>query len=177
MREWMATPSVMVDEARVRQNVEHMQRLADAHGVALRPHIKTHKTLELTELQLQHGACGITASKPSEALAFFHSKLSGLSSILLAYPVVQVEKLTALLVAAKQSGIEFRLTVDSLEGLEAVEKASAECEYTPKVLLHIDVGYHRVGIEEHDPRLLAFAKRIHESTHLAFEGILSHAGR
>ncbi|DBA04601.1 TPA: hypothetical protein N0F65_012184 [Lagenidium giganteum] len=176
MREWMTTPSVMVNEQRVKHNVQHMQQIATSHGVQLRPHVKTHKSVEIAQLQLEAGAVGITTSKPTEALKFLHSGLKGLKSVLLAYPVVHTNKMTKLLVAAQQFKMELRVTVDSINGLDAVEKAAISCDYPVHVLLHIDVGYHRVGMEEGDPRIAAFAKRIHDSKHLEFTGILSHAG-
>lgn len=173
----MTTPSVVVDEQRIQHNIHHMQQLALANHVQLRPHVKTHKTLEIATLQLEAGAVGITTSKPSEALKYLHSDLKGLKSILLAYPVVQTSKINKILIVAAQKHIDFQLTVDSLEGLNAVEHAAIACDYPHiQVLLHIDVGYHRVGLEEDDPRILAFAQRIHDSKHLVFQGILSHAG-
>ncbi|GLD92852.1 hypothetical protein PINS_up001431 [Pythium insidiosum] len=176
MREWMVTPSVAVDPQRVQRNVDHMQRLATQHGVSLRPHVKTHKTVEIAAMQLGAGAVGLTVSKPTEALKFMHCGLPQLRSVLLAYPVVQVGKLNKLLMAAQQFGVEFRITVDSVEGLTALEKAATACDAVPKALIHIDVGYHRVGLEEGDARILEFAQRLHASKHIEFEGILSHAG-
>lgn len=176
MCDWMVTPSVIVDEARLRRNVERMQQLADAHGVQLRPHAKTHKSVEVAALQLSAGASGLTVAKPSEALMYLHSGLAALKSVLVAYPVVQTAKVSQLLVAAKQFDVEVRITVDSVNGVDAVEEAANACDYVVKVLLHIDVGYHRVGLEEGDPRILEFARRIAKSPKLEFIGLLSHAG-
>ncbi|RLN90021.1 hypothetical protein BBJ28_00024213 [Nothophytophthora sp. Chile5] len=176
MREWMTTPSVVLDETRLLRNVTRMQTLATENGVQLRPHVKTHKTREIAALQLDAGACGITVSKPSEALKFLHSGLPGLQSILLAYPVVQTSKISNALVVAQQFGIELLLTVDSAEGINAAEKAAIACDCSLKLLIHVDVGYHRVGVEEEDPKLLAFAQRIAKSSNLEFGGLLSHAG-
>ncbi|KAF1329185.1 D-threonine aldolase, partial [Globisporangium splendens] len=176
MREWMVTPSVVVDETRLQRNVQRMQQLANDHHVQLRPHVKTHKTVEIAAMQLQAGACGITVAKPSEAHKFLHSGLKSLKSILVAYPVVQTAKIGKLLVAAQQFSVEVRMTIDSAAGIVAVEKAANSCDYQVKVLIHIDVGYHRVGLEEGDPRILEFAKRIEKSPNLEFIGLLSHAG-
>lgn len=178
MREWMRTPSVVVDEQRLKRNVDRMQALAIRNGVALRPHAKTHKTVEVARLQLAAGAVGITVSKPSEAVKFMqaHSELPQLKSLLLAYPVVQADKLVAVVEAAKQAGVALSLTVDSTNGIDAVEQAATSTGYQVNVLLHIDVGYHRVGLEEGDPRLLEFAQRVHQSSALNFAGLLSHAG-
>lgn len=176
LRAWMTSPSVAVDEARLRANVERMQALARRHGVQLRPHAKTHKTREVASLQLAAGAAGLTVSKPSEGLKFLHAELPGLKSLLLAFPVVQTSKLSKLVLAAQQFGVELLVTVDSAVGVDALEKAAQSCDHHVRVLLHIDVGYHRVGLEEGDPRILELATRVQASRVLEFAGLLSHAG-
>ncbi|GMF65191.1 unnamed protein product [Phytophthora lilii] len=176
MSAWMSTPSVVVDEKRLRTNISRMQALAAANKVQLRPHIKTHKTAEIAQLQLEAGACGITVSKPSEALEFFRAGIPSLRSILLAYPVIDSRKLKPLVEASKQFGIEFLLTVDSSKGIDAVEEAALQYGHPVKLLIHVDVGYHRVGVDKDDPCTLEMAKRIQQSHVLRFAGILSHAG-
>src|SRR5215210_2924939 len=91
------TPSVLVDYGRLLGNIRAMQTKANAHGVALRPHIKTHKSLRIAELQLAEGAVGITASKPDEALVFIRA---GIQSVTVAYPIIDARKLDALFTAA-----------------------------------------------------------------------------
>ncbi|KAL4138395.1 hypothetical protein PRIC2_001901 [Phytophthora ramorum] len=175
-REWMETPSVVLDEARLQHNIERMQALATSHSVNLRPHAKTHKTREIAVKQLAAGASGLTVSKPSEALRFLRGEVLGLKSLLLAYPVVQSNKVQEVLKAAQEVGAEFLLTVDSAEGVDAAQKASEASGCNLKLLIHVDVGYHRVGIEEEDPRLLQLAQRIDKTSTLEFCGLLSHAG-
>ncbi|KAG3109931.1 hypothetical protein PI124_g11082 [Phytophthora idaei] len=175
-REWMETPSVVLDEKRLLHNIERMQALATANHVNLRPHAKTHKTREIATMQLAAGACGLTVSKPSEALQFLRGGVPGLKSLTLAYPVVQSNKVQEVLEAAQEVGVEFLLTVDSSEGVDAAQKAAEGCGCTLKLLIHVDVGYHRVGIEEDDPKLLQLAQRIDKTSSLEFRGLLSHGG-
>ncbi|EGZ25687.1 hypothetical protein PHYSODRAFT_484736 [Phytophthora sojae] len=155
--EWMETPSVMLDEQRLLHNIERMQALA-------------------TSNHLNAGACGLTVSKPSEALQFLRGDVPGLKSVTLAYPVVQSNKVQEVLKAAREAGVEFLLTVDSSEGVNAAQKAAEACGVKVNLLIHVDVGYHRVGIEEDDPRLLQLAQRIDKTSSLEFRGLLSHAG-
>ena len=54
----------------MRENIERMQRLADEHGIRVRPHVKTHKCVEIAKLQRQAGAIGFTAGKLGEAEVF-----------------------------------------------------------------------------------------------------------
>ncbi|KAL3666050.1 hypothetical protein V7S43_008842 [Phytophthora oleae] len=172
----METPSVVLDEKRLLHNIERMQALATANHVNLRPHAKTHKTREIATMQLAAGACGLTVSKPSEALQFLRGNVPGLKSVTLAYPVVQSNKVQEVIKAAQTAGVEFLLTVDSPEGVDAAQKAAEACSCTLKLLIHVDVGYHRVGIEESDPKLLQLAQRIDKTSSLEFRGLLSHAG-
>lgn len=57
------TPALLIDRERLTKNLKDMQSYADAHGVALRPHTKTHKCPEIAKMQLAAGACGIAVAK------------------------------------------------------------------------------------------------------------------
>ena len=61
------TPSLLIDRERLRDNLKHMQDFADAHGVKLRPHTKTHKMPKIAKMQMDAGACGIAVAKIGEA--------------------------------------------------------------------------------------------------------------
>ncbi|KAI9922616.1 hypothetical protein PsorP6_000669 [Peronosclerospora sorghi] len=171
------TPSVVLDEQRLVRNIEWMQSLATSHNVTLRPHVKTHKTREIAAMQLAAGACGLTVSKPSEALEFLRAGIRGLKSVTLAYPVVQTDKIRQVLQVAQDMDVELLLTIDSVQGLEAAEKAATATGCVVKLLLHIDVGYHRVGIEHDEPLLFQLAQRMDKSERIEFCGLLSHAGQ
>jgi D-serine deaminase-like pyridoxal phosphate-dependent protein len=67
------TPSVIIDKKVLIQNIEKMQNTANRKKINLRPHIKTHKSVEIAKLQIQHGAVGITCAKPQEG-SFFETK-------------------------------------------------------------------------------------------------------
>ena len=79
-----ATPAVVVDEARLDQNLAAMAGRAAGRGLALRPHVKTHKTVEIARRQLGHGAAGISAATLGEAETFADA---GLAEIFVAYPL------------------------------------------------------------------------------------------
>ncbi|MCB0654779.1 MAG: hypothetical protein KDC57_01520, partial [Saprospiraceae bacterium] len=81
----LQTPQVLVDQLILEWNIKHLQEIADLNQVKLRPHIKTHKSVEIFRMQESAGAVGITASKPAEALPFLEA---GVKSITLAYPVI-----------------------------------------------------------------------------------------
>ena len=74
------TPALLIDRERLTKNLKDMQSYADAHGVALRPHTKTHKCPEIAKLQLTAGACGIAVAKVGEAEAMAAALLQMRSS-------------------------------------------------------------------------------------------------
>ena len=154
-------------------NLDRGARLAAAAKVTLRPHIKTHKSLKIALEQEARGAGGITASKPEEALVFLRS---GLGSLTVAYPLVDRAKIARLLHEAAQRGAELTLIADSRFGVQALAGAAGEVGSTASVMLKVDVGLHRCGIDPEAPEALALATEIARTPSLAFAGLLSHAG-
>jgi D-serine deaminase-like pyridoxal phosphate-dependent protein len=169
----LETPCVLVDEAVLVANIRRMQALANSRGVALRPHIKTHKCLEIAALQVAEGAVGITASKCDEALVFISG---GFRSVTVAYPILDPTKLDRLFAAARSHGAELRFIADSEAGADALAAVAARHDTILRVLLKIDVGLHRCGVREDAPTLIRLARRIQSSASLRFAGLLSHAG-
>lgn len=164
---------MLIDYGLLLENVRRVQGIADSHGVVLRPHIKTHKCLEIARLQLAEGAVGITASKTEEAIAFIDG---GLPSLTVAYPLIDPAKVDRLLVAAGQHGTELRLITDSDTSIDAIASAASRRQVILDVLLKIDVGLHRCGVKENSPDLLRLARRLESEKSLRFAGLLSHAG-
>lgn len=167
------TPAVLLDEARLMDNLRAMQDLADRHGVALRPHAKTHKSLEIGRRQIGLGASGITVATVDEALVFLEG---GFKSLTVARPVVSPSKWDRLLSVTRDRDTAVRVIADSKEGIEvAGERADAHGQ-TVGLFLKIDVGLHRCGLPPEDPRVGELARMIHDQPSLDFRGILSHAG-
>lgn len=169
----LETPCVVADHARLLANIGRMADLARAAGVALRPHVKTHKCREIARMQLAAGAAGLTASKTDEALVFMED---GCPSLTVAYPVLDPRKLDRLLEAARDNGCDLRMLADSGQGAAALAAAAERHAFELPVFLKIDVGLHRCGLAPDDPRLLPLAQRVAESKRLRLAGILSHAG-
>ena len=167
------TPAVLLDEARLMANLRAMQELADRHGVAMRPHAKTHKSLEIGRRQVELGASGITVATVDEALVFLGG---GFRSITVARPVVSPSKWDRLLTAMKGRGTEVRVVTDSQEGIRVAGERAAAHGQTIGMFLKIDVGLHRCGLPPEDPRIGELAGMIHDHADLDFRGILSHAG-
>lgn len=167
------TPAVLVDRERLIANLDSMQALAREHRVALRPHVKTHKCLEIAQLQLDRGAVGLTASKVDEALTFLNA---GVKSITVAYPIIDERKLERLIDRAQNSKTDLRVIVDSETGISALSSVVARFDIAVGVFLKIDVGFERCGITENDARLIPLVRSICANRGLRFTGLLSHAG-
>ena len=94
-----------------------MQEIANKNSVFLRPHIKAHKCVQIAKLQIAEGAIGITASKTDEAIVFIDE---GITSVTVAYPIIQKEKLDRLFIAARKNNTDIRMVVDSIEGISSI---------------------------------------------------------
>ena len=171
--ESVETPFLLVDYGKLLRNIVRMQQKAHLHGIDLRPHAKTHKTAEIAQLQLRHGACGITASRAEEAMFFLRS---GCPSVTVAYPMLSRQRLRALLDAAAEHGAEVRFTADSREGITALADTAVEHGSNCGVFLKIDTGLHRCGLQENSTAIEEYALRIAGTRGLIFAGLLSHAG-
>ncbi|MCL4865157.1 MAG: alanine racemase, partial [Gemmatimonadales bacterium] len=91
------TPVPVVDLDRVEANLARMAAYASQHGLALRPHVKTHKTPRVGALQVAHGATGLTCATPREL-----EVMSGVSgSLLWAFPPVGARRLARLMAVAE----------------------------------------------------------------------------
>src|SRR5438552_17748989 len=96
----LETPVAIVDLDRLSRNLDRAAAYATTHGLALRPHVKTHKTSWIAAEQMRRGAAGATCATPKEA-----EVMSGVSDdLLLAYPPVgraRAERIAALARSAK----------------------------------------------------------------------------
>lgn len=163
------TPAVLVDVDRLEGNVASMAGLCAEAGVALRPHVKTHKCPEIARMQISHGAVGLTAAKLGEAEVFVDA---GFEDVFVCYPIVGPAKLERLRTLGERARIS--TIVDSPESVERLASAF-EGEAKPlEVMIKLDVGLHRVGV---DPAACPeLVERIAAHRSLSFKGICIHEG-
>lgn len=167
------TPFLEIDASRLLHNLQQMQQKADVAGVALRPHIKTHKSVWIAQQQRALGARGITVSKPSEGVAFI---LGGERDLLLAYPIVYADTLSELLQVAAENQARITCIADSLGGVAAIATAhQKQPTVALAIAIKVDVGLHRVGVDPHSDAALTLAEAI-TAAQLPFAGLVSHAG-
>ncbi|QEX20416.1 alanine racemase [Hypericibacter adhaerens] len=169
----LETPAVVIDRPALEANIALGAAIAHRHKLALRPHIKTHKSPVIAKLQIEAGAAGITASKTDEALVFIEA---GIPSITVAYPLIDRAKISRLIRAAKTKGTDLRIVADSAEGIAVLSGEARAQSHRLPVFLKVDVGLHRCGV---DPALrgsLDLAAALERAPGLRFAGLLAHAG-
>ena len=167
----LRTPCVLVEQARVERNLERMQDAASARGLRLRPHAKTHKSTSLARLQIARGAVGICCAKLGEAEVFAEA---GIEDIRIPYPLnpVNADRLVALLDRAKISFIVDHAAV-ARGWSDALRHAGRDVD----VLVKVDVGFHRCGIDPDAAGAAEFVAAVAKLPGLRFRGLLSHAGQ
>lgn len=148
-----------------------MREKARRAGVHFRPHVKTHKTVEIARLQHGTAAGPITVSTLAEA-EFFAAH--GFGDITYAVPV-SPDKL------ARAGGLARRierlnLLLDSFAALRALEEFHGSHGAVFDVFLKVDCGYHRAGVDPKDPESVRLATALAASSAVRFRGLLTHAG-
>jgi D-serine deaminase-like pyridoxal phosphate-dependent protein len=164
------TPSVLVDLDVMERNLNHMAEYTAKAGVALRPHIKTHKIPELARKQVALGAVGITVAKPGEAVVMADG---GLTDIFVAYPIVSPKKADTLLALSHSTRLS--VSVDSFEAAECLASSAAMHSYNLPILVEIDVGFGRCGVQSPEAAV-ALALQIEKLSGAHFGGLMFYPG-
>ncbi|MEU9096812.1 DSD1 family PLP-dependent enzyme [Streptomyces sp. NPDC048361] len=163
------TPFAVVDVAKVRSNIERLATRAKTLGVALRPHVKTAKSLDVAAL-LHHGTPGpVTVSTLAEAEAFADGGYTDIT-----YAVgIDPHKLPRVL-ALLRRGVTLSVLLDSVEQAQSVAEASRRAGVPIPALIEIDCDGHRGGVTPDAPELVRIGRVLQAATCLA--GVLTHAG-
>jgi D-serine deaminase-like pyridoxal phosphate-dependent protein len=166
----LSTPALTVDLDILERNLSRVAELCRRQGVGLRPHTKTHKTIEVSRMQMEHGAVGLTVAKVGEAEVMAGA---GLDDILVAYPIFGGEKLRRLAEIARTRRL--LVSLDSETTAQELSRAAAAQAATIGVLAEFDAGVHRCGLEP-GPQLVGLAKVIEKLPGLKFRGLMSFFG-
>jgi D-serine deaminase-like pyridoxal phosphate-dependent protein len=164
------TPQLVIDLEVVRRNITRAAKAAQAAGVNLRPHTKTHKIPQLARLQLDAGATGIQVAKLGEAEVM---AAAGATDILIGYPIVGPAKLKRLLALAER--VSVTVSLDSIEVANAISEAAGRSSDPLRVLVEIDTGLARVGVAPGDSAIKLW-ERIADLTGVTLAGLLTHEG-
>jgi D-serine deaminase-like pyridoxal phosphate-dependent protein len=167
----LTTPAFLVDRNIVERNCARMRDKARHSGVAFRPHVKTHKTVEIARLQHGGGWGPITVSTLAEGELFAKH---GFRDITYAVPIAP-EKL-ARAAALAQRVERLNVLLDSEAALRALETFHRAHGSIFDVFLKVDCGYHRAGVDPADPDAARLALVVAHSPAVHFQGLLTHAG-
>lgn len=163
----LQTPCLILDKRRLERNCIRMSARAKELGVALRPHMKTGKSAEIAMIATAGQPGGVTVSTLAEAEYLFGA---GFPDILYAVciPPSKLDRAAAL--SAK--GAALKILIDSPEVAEAIAAHPGE----HKVMIEIDCGEHRTGVDQDRSRLLEIARILDGAKRATLAGVMTHAG-
>ncbi len=168
LAEDLDTPAAVVDLDVMEANLRRCQSYLDRSGLALRPHIKTHKIPEFAHLQLKLGAKGITCQKLGEAEVMAEA---GITDILLTYNLLGQTKLDRLVTLAHRA--DMKVVADSAEVVDGLSAAMSRAALTLPVLVECDTGAQRCGVVDAEGAA-RLAQRIARAPGLRFLGLMTY---
>jgi D-serine deaminase-like pyridoxal phosphate-dependent protein len=163
------TPAALVDVDRMHANLQRAAEYCRAHGLAWRPHAKTHKTPALAAAQVHAGAVGVTVATPREAEVM----AGAVDDLLLAYPPIGRPKLDRLM--ALPPHVRLTVGLDSAEALRGLAEAARAAGRRVGVLVEVDAGMGRVGVQSPDDAL-ALARAAAEADGVEYRGVMFYPG-
>jgi len=167
----LETPCLLLDEARMTRNIERLNALMARHGVTLRPHLKTPKSIEVARrlMATPQGPAAVSTLQEAEQFA-----AAGVTDLLYAVGVspAKLDRVVAL----RQRGVDLTVVVDSVEAARAVAARSRAAGLCIPALIEIDCDGHRAGVQPKDTnQLLAIARALHDDVG-CLRGVMTHAG-
>src|SRR5215467_3935696 len=164
------TPALIVDLDALEGNIARMAQVMEKNPARLRPHAKSHKCAEIAKRQIAAGAVGVCAQKVSEAEALV---AGGVADVLVTNEIVGAQKTARLARLARDAKVA--VLADAAANVAELDIAARAERVRLDVLVEIDVGAHRCGIEPGAPAA-GLAKRISECANLRFAGLHAYHG-
>ncbi len=172
-RHTLDTPALLLDRTALASNIAKMADIAEHHGIALRPHVKSHKSVRIAQMQIDAGALGVSCATLGEAEAMV---AAGIPGVLVTSPVVGTNKLRRLTHLAEKAGPhQLMVVVDDPRNVAELAVFAARLAYPLDVLIDYDAGYHRTGVADQDTAL-ALAHAIGETGMLRLRGVQAYGG-
>lgn len=165
----LPTPALVVDLPVVERNLRRMAEYTRQHGLGLRPHTKTHKSLRMARRQIELGAVGLTAAKAGEA----ETMAACADDLFLAYPALDAPRTQRLAALARTRSL--RVGVDSAYAAERLAEAARADGSVLGILVDVDVGYHRTGVQSPEDAL-ALGRLVARTAGLRLDGLMCFPG-
>ncbi|MEX0763064.1 MAG: DSD1 family PLP-dependent enzyme [Dehalococcoidia bacterium] len=167
--EELDTPAIVVDLDVAEANIERLQSWANENGVSVRPHAKTHKSPYWAHKQIRAGAIGVCAAKVGEAEVL---AAAGVPEVMIPNQVIGPRKIARLVSLARTT--RMIVAVDHADNVRDLSKAAAGAGAELGVIIEINAGMNRCGVEPEDAP--ALAKVINDAPGLRFDGVMGYEG-
>ena len=164
------TPALLLHMNAVERNIAKMAAFFKDKPCKLRPHIKTHKLPLIAHRQIEAGAIGITCAKLGEAKIFLEA---GIRNVLIGNEIVGKEKIERLVHLAGYG--DLICAVDNLDNAREISEAAGGIGRRMSVLVDINVGLNRCGVQPGKPAL-ELVQKVTQLKHLTFRGIMGYEG-
>jgi D-serine deaminase-like pyridoxal phosphate-dependent protein len=169
-RDEVTTPALLLDLDVAKRNIRKMADNFRELPAELRPHIKVHKSPQLSRLAIEAGAIGVACATAWEANVMAEA---GIEDVLVANQVVHPDKVRVLAETARDHRIT--VAVDDVRNVEQLSRAASETAATLELLIEIDVGMGRCGVR-HREEALPIAERIAVLPHVRLRGMQGYEG-
>ena len=166
----VVTPALIIDRDVLLANLSYMEAALPELHARLRGHVKNHKSPHIARLQLEHGAFGICAATIWEAIVMVRA---GAEDVLIANQLVVPQKRRAAALLAREANV--LVNVDDIGDAEALSAAAIEVGSTIGVLIEVDTGMHRAGVDT-PAEALTVARRVQGLAGLRMDGLSGYEG-
>jgi D-serine deaminase-like pyridoxal phosphate-dependent protein len=167
----LPTPCLVVDQALFERNLKTMWDTTKANGIAIRPHVQIHKSVDVARIQLAHGGIGLTCATIAEAELMSGAGLKNVMWTKQPASRNNIERAVAL----SKKDPTFMFVIDDPMVFDWIEQAAAAENARLKVLVSVFTGLSRQGIENGKPAL-ELTQKVASSKRMQFEGIMAYAG-
>jgi len=170
-RRALNTPALVIDGDALDRNIAAMAAFAKQAGLTLRPHAKTHKSVQIARKQMAAGALGVCCAKIGEGEALADG---GINAILITSPVVTPQAIARLAALHERIG-DLMVVADNPDNVDALARAFAEASRPLPVIVDIDPGIRRTGVASPEAAV-ALARKIAAANALRFAGVQFYCG-
>ena len=172
-RHLLDTPALLIDLPAMTRNIERMAAFAKTRGVNLRPHVKTHKSVEIARRQVAAGAVGVSCVTLGEAEVMVQG---GIPGVLITSPAVTPSKIARLVKLAQRARPgDVMVVIDNPQNLAELARAASELTHPLDVLVDYGAGYNRTGAAT-QAKVLELAALAAAEPRLRLRGLQAYAG-
>jgi 3-hydroxy-D-aspartate aldolase len=166
----LLTPALVLDLKAAERNIKRMAEALQSLGTDIRPHIKTHKSTDIAQLQVDAGAIGLSTATLWEAIAL---AWEGFDDLFIVNTITQPKKIG--LLAALALGRRILVAIDDAGNAAALSDAAIAAGSRIGVMIEVDTGMDRAGVDS-PQEALELARRIQGLPGIGLEGLTGYEG-